>query len=162
MEKETIFNHLSRLKKAEILSYWDAVWETMTEMQRLTVFGKLNERLVIKSLTPIEHFEAVEFFCNDSINKKYYAPFSMNSKNYHIIPEKTNIWFDTISGLLDRTCEWAKKGEKEIALKSFKLLFELIKIMENGGDIVFAHEYGDWMIITRNDYNKMYESLEAH
>ena len=160
MEKETIFNHLSGLKKRKVLTYLDSAWETMTEMQRRTVFGELNKGLMFELLTPLEHLKAVEVFCNDSMNKKYYAPFDINSKNYRTIPEKTSIWFDTIGELLDRTCEWVNKGEKEIALKSFKLLFDIIKIMENSASIVFADEYGDWMIITKHDYKKVYKTLQ--
>ncbi len=83
----------------------------------------------------------------------------MNSKNYTYIPEKTKIWFDIISGLLDRTCQWAFKGEKEIAIQSFKRLFELIKVMEHSGNIVFAHHYGDEMIFAKHDYRKVYKEL---
>lgn len=162
MEKETIINHLLGLKKKEVIAYMGAAWETMTEMQRRSVFGDLYEQLMFESLTPLEHFEAIEVFYNDSIAKKYYAPFDMNSKNFNHIPAKTDIWFDTISGLLDRTCDWVNKGEKDIAVKSFKLLFELIRRMEYGEDIVFAHELGDWMITAKQDYQKVYKTLQAN
>lgn len=160
MEKKTIINYLSGLKKKAIISFIDSAWETMTEMQRRSVFGDLYEQLMFESLTALEHLEEIEVFYEDSIKKKYFAPFDMNSKNFSHIPAKTDIWFDTISGLLDRTCEWVNKGEKDVAVKSFKLLFELIRRMEYGEEIVFAHELGDWMITAKHDYQKVYKALQ--
>ncbi len=158
--KEIAINHLSGLNKDALLAYIDSAWENMTEMQRRDVFGEINNQFMFESLTSKEHLEAIEIFFNDSIKKKYYEEFDMNSKNYTYIPEKTKIWFDIISGLLDRTCQWAFKGEKEIAMQSFKRLFELIKIMEHSGNIVFAHHYGDEMIFAKHDYQNVYKELQ--
>jgi hypothetical protein len=81
MEKQIIINHLSELKKKELIVYIDAAWETMTEPQRRSVFG---------------------------------------------------------------------------------VLFELIRLMERGENIVFAHELGDWMITAKHDYQKVYKELQTH
>ena len=161
MEKETIINHLSGLTKKEVIAYMGSAWDSMTEKQQRSVFGKLYKVLTTKPLNAAEHLEAVEIFYKESIQKKYYAPFNINSKNFRDIPVQTDKWFDIISDLLDRTCELVAKGEKEAALKSFKLLFELIDFMENGHDIVFADELGDWMITAKHDYQKVYKALQA-
>lgn len=161
MEKQIIFNHLSDLKKKELIAYIDAAWDIMTEKQQRSVFNRLYKELTTKPLNVAEHLAEVEIFYNESLQKKYYAPFHINSKNFMDVPVKTDIWFETISNFLDKTCELVKKGEKDSTLKSFKLLFELIRLMEDGKEIVFAKELGDWMITAKHDYQKVYKELQA-
>jgi hypothetical protein len=75
------------------------------------------------------------------------------------IPTETENWFDEIGGFLDNACKLVDKGEKEEVLPSFKLLMDLIRRMENGEEIIFADEYGDWMITAKQDYEKVYKTL---
>ncbi len=161
MEKLLILNHLSGLKKTQILTYLDSAWEEMTEKQQRSVFGKLNKELTAKTLNTQDHAVEVELFYKASLNGRYYAPFNINSKNYMHVPDETDKWFDKISILLDATCELAQKGEKKTALEAFKQLIDLIDRMENAEEIVFADELGDWMITSKHDYQKVYQGLKS-
>jgi hypothetical protein len=76
------------------------------------------------------------------------------------VPEETEKWFREISELLDKTGELAQIGEKKAALEAFRQLIELVDRMENGEEIVFADELGDWMISAKCDYRKVYEELK--
>ena len=78
----------------------------------------------------------------------------MNSKNFSDIPEETDEWFDELSRYLDFTSDLVEAKNHTIAVKCFKILFELIEKMEDGEEIVFAHELGDWMIHANSDYRE--------
>ncbi len=106
-----------------------------------------------------EFFQEVESFYSLSLDEHYYAPFNINSKNFMHIPDETEQWFDTISDLLDNACELVERSEKETVLPAFKLLMDLIKRIKNGDEIIFADEYGSWMINSKQDYKKVYQTL---
>jgi hypothetical protein len=76
----------------------------------------------------------------------YYAPFDINSKNFSHIPTETEEWFEKLGELLQSSTQLTKQEEHLFAVKSFKMLYELIDRMENGEEIIFADEYGSWMI----------------
>lgn len=77
---------------------------------------------------------------------QYYAPFEMNSKNYTHVPEKTTAWFDALNDFLAESATLTAQGEHAVAVECFSLLYQLIEHMEDGDEIVFAHEVGSWMI----------------
>jgi hypothetical protein len=90
--------------------------------------------------------QEIEQFRQDSLSRKYYAPFNMNSKNYTQIPEKTRGWFSQLGQFLTNSMVLTDQGNHASAVACFGLLYELILAMENGKEIVFAEEVGSWMI----------------
>jgi hypothetical protein len=159
MEKETIFKHLSGCNKETLINYLDSAWEHLSEKKQRLLFGDLYKKLTASDLDAEEFFEEVELFYEQSIAGNYYAPFNINSKNFMHVPAETENWFDKIGDLLDNACELVDKGEKEAVLPAFKLLMDLIRRMENGEEIIFADEYGSWMISAKRDYEKVYQTL---
>lgn len=129
----------------------------MGEAHRREVFENFIWQSSLENLTPEKHLSDVKAFYDDSIKGIYYQPFAMDSKNYRDIPEKTKQWFNALGDLLDLTCILAEKGEKEIARSCFEKLFTLIEKMTD--EIVFAHELGDWMLVTRYNYKGIYEEM---
>ena len=82
----------------------------------------------------------------------------MDSKNYTFVPPQTEAWFDELSTWLGAPANWRKRGKRRLRWKGFPyLLFELIENMSGG--IVFAHETGEWMIISKYNYRAVYEEL---
>jgi hypothetical protein len=90
--------------------------------------------------------EDVEAFQRASLARMYYAPFGVNSKNYQHIPDKTKEWFAKLGKLLAASVQISARGDHEQAAACFWILYELIEAMERGKEIVFADEYGRWMI----------------
>jgi len=88
----------------------------------------------------------IKKFHQESFGGVYYAPFNVNSKNFSYIPEETEEWFDRMGELLEASAKLTWQGEHLKAVECFKLLYELIEAMESGKEIVFADEYGSWMI----------------
>jgi len=85
-------------------------------------------------------------FRTDSLAGKYYAEFEWNSKNYDHVPEETQQWFDLLNDLLAESATLSTQGEHAVAVECFGLLYDLIEYMEEGEEIVFAHELGSWML----------------
>ena len=89
---------------------------------------------------------AVKKFERESLTGVYYAPFNMNSKNYHDIPKETARWFERLANLLQASVQLTRQKEHAQAMACFGILYGLIHAMENGEEIVFAEELGSWMI----------------
>jgi hypothetical protein len=70
----------------------------------------------------------------------------MNSKNYTHVPEETQDWFAALNDFLAESATLTAQGEHALAVECFGLLYQLIEHMEDGDEIVFAHEVGSWMI----------------
>ena len=90
--------------------------------------------------------EKVHRFRADSLAGVYYAPFDIDSKNFSNVPEETTEWFDTLNDLLLGSARLSKDDDHVAAADCFSILYELIEKMEYGAEIVFADEYGSWMI----------------
>lgn len=160
MDKDVIFDCIKSYSKQELLTLLDKAWEELSDAKCRNVFGHIKYQLLKEGLDPVEHQDEVEAFCDASYKQHYYTPFNINSKNYRDIPEKTDEWFATMGELLDLTCDLVEQGEKEVAKTCFEQLYKLIETMENGEDIVFADEYGSWMIQSEKDYEKIYQSVK--
>lgn len=129
-----------------MLDLLEVAFDTMTTNQRAKVFGKLkideeSSRVDEKSL-----LKEVKKFYEDSLKGSYYAPFQINSKNYMNIPEETEEWFEKLADLLGDSAKVSEKGNHQLAVECFKILYELLDRMERGDEIIFADEYGTWMI----------------
>jgi len=113
----------------------------------------MGERL----LADIEHFTDMSRY------GYYYEPFTINSKNFMDVPEKTEEWFEKMRDLLDE-CRQLTAQEKYLpAVVCFGLLYELIAEMEEGEEIVFGDQIGSWMIPgDEKQYLAAYITAVAH
>ena len=146
MNQERLFKHLEKQDSSTLLALLNAAFDTMDTNQRHDVFGKIIEEV---SPSPVEGEEllgTIEQFHKSSLSGYYYEPFDINSKNFSDIPEETDAWFDEISDYLEDSSRLTDQGDHKMAVQCFKLLHELIDKMEDGEEIVFAEEYGTWMI----------------
>jgi hypothetical protein len=145
-DKKMLFTLLKKQDTAKLLELLDQAYDDMTYSQRTSVFGDLMKMAKLPLESGKTVLKDVSEFYKESLKGAYYAPFDMNSKNYTHIPEETEMWFDRLGELLEDATLLSRKNEHEISIQCFKILFELIDRMEDCEEIVFAHEFGDWMI----------------
>jgi len=146
MNKERLFEYVKILNQSKLLELLSLAFDTMDTNQRQYVFGKTAKKVPLSPVDGKEILATIEQFYEKSMAGYYYAPFDINSKNFSHIPEETDAWFDEISHYLEDSSRLTDQGDHEMALQCFKLLHELIDKMEDGDEIVFADEYGTWMI----------------
>jgi len=144
-----------------LLQSLDAALNVMSEAQIEEVFGATYHEQIIQPMNPVEVLRRVQQFHADSLARTYYAPFNMNSKNYQWVPPETEDWLGEISTWLDRSCELVEEGHPPHARQCLPLLIELIDKINEGEEIVFAHEVGDWMIHAQQDYRAIYQQLSS-
>jgi hypothetical protein len=118
----------------------------MNASQRRRVFGEFTRQPKSSPAQGQKLLKEIEKFREESFNGIYYAPFDINSKNWTHIPEETEEWFDRVGELLEASAKLTEQGDHAKAVECFTILYELIGAMERGEDIVFADEYGSWMI----------------
>src|SRR3990172_1569371 len=146
MDKTRLFLFLSQQDSSVLLDLLNTAYDEMDHDKRQAVFGRHNE---VMPPAPVEGetlLTDVEEFRRASLDRAYYAPFNMNSRNYMYVPEETKAWFERIDGLLETSSQLTAQGDHPHAVACFGILFELIDAMEQGAEIVFAEEYGSWMI----------------
>jgi hypothetical protein len=146
MNKDRLFEYVKTQNQSKLLELLSLAFDTMDTNQRHDVFGKTAKEVPPSSVDGKEILATIEQFYEKSMAGYYYAPFDINSKNFSDIPEETDAWFDEISDYLEDSSRLTDQGEHEMAIQGFKLLYELIDKMEDGDEIVFADEYGTWMI----------------
>ena len=145
--------------REELIQYIDTCLKEMTDQQIDNVFGDLYYEQVVQQMTPLMVLDKIKIFLKDSLAGKYYAPFNMNSKNYTWVPPETEAWYSELSTWLDRSCEIAEQGHRKIGKECLDICFQLID-KQCDDDTVFAHELGDWMICTQQDYKAIYKKLK--
>jgi hypothetical protein len=148
MDKATLMQQLSKQPTSIRLQLLSAAYDAMNDRQRQAVFGAYirPQPEAPKAIIGQDLLQEIEQLRQDSLNRKYYAPFNMNSRNYRQIPEKTSAWFSQLGQFLTSSIALTDQGDHASAAACFGLLFELILAMENGKEIVFAEEVGSWMI----------------
>ncbi len=146
MNQERLFKYLEEQDSSTLLALLNLAFNTMDTNQRHDVFGKIIEEVPPSSVEGEKLLAAIEQFHKNSFSGYYYEPFDINSKNFSDIPEETEAWFDEISDYLEDSSRLTDQHDHEMAVQCFKLLHELIDKMEDGEEIVFADEYGTWMI----------------
>ncbi len=156
IEVEILFPLLEKFRKEELKEYLKTSFFEMDDRQKRDVFGKIYEEKLSKGRSSLNLYSEIEKFHKRSVKGYYYAPFMINSKNFMDIPQETDEWFSELSYYLDESSQLVKKEEYDLAISSFELLFDLINQMENGEDVIFADEYGTWMITNNLDYNESY------
>ena len=146
MDEEALFKALKRQTKATLLELLYAAYYKTNAQQRRYIFGDLMKKLKPLKIIAKDVIKESETFYNDSLAGVYYAPFDINSKNFSHIPEETEEWFEKLGDLLQSSAQLTKRKEHSSAVKSFEILYKLIGKMEYGEEIIFADEYGSWMI----------------
>jgi len=137
---------LKRQKKAVLLELLKQAFVAMEPKQQRAVFGELAKKPPAARSNGTALLEDVVEFERDSLARKYYQFFMINSKNFSDIPEKTDEWFDHLGVLLTETSKLTRQGDHATAVACFDRLCALIKTMEEGDTIVFAEELGSGMI----------------
>lgn len=146
MDKRRLFEVLKKQNSAILLKLLQAAYDEMNTSQRGRVFGEFAQQSKPSAVEGQKLLKEIKKFHKESFDGVYYAPFDINSKNWTYIPEETEEWFDRIGELLEYSSKLTELGEHSKAVECFNLLFELIEAMESGDEIVFADEYGSWMI----------------
>lgn len=146
MNKKYLSDFLKEQDSIALLRLLEAAFDTMTTNQRNEVFGRLKIEVKTSQINEKEILKEVKKFYDDSLKGLYYAPFMINSQNYMNIPEETEAWFEKLADLLGDATRVSEKGDHKLAVDCFKILHELIDRMNRGDEIVFADEYGTWMI----------------
>ena len=146
MNKEPLFAFLEEQDSPTLLNFLEAAYEEMSTEQRWSVFGKALKKAKPLRVQGKSLLEDVEDFQRDSLAGSYYAPFDINSKNFMHVPEETRAWFERIGDLLADSMRLSEQGDHAHAVACFRILYQLVDVMESGDEIVFADEYGSWMI----------------
>jgi hypothetical protein len=146
VNKKYLFDFLEKQDASTLLQLLDVAFDTLTTNQRHEVFGKLKIDVKASHVNEKTLLKEVKKFYDDSLRGVYYAPFDINSKNFMHIPEETEEWFEKLGDLLGDAAKVSEKGNHKVAVECFKILYELIDKMEDGDEIIFADEYGTWMI----------------
>jgi hypothetical protein len=146
MDEDALFKILKKQTKATLLELLSVTYQETSSQQQRYIFGDLMKQSKPSKASGQDILKESQKFYKDSLAGVYYAPFDINSKNYSHIPEETEEWFEKLGDLLESSAQLAKQQEHAIAVESFKMLYELIGKMEYGDEIIFADEYGSWMI----------------
>lgn len=150
-EKAALFNDLAEESDAILLELLERAYQTMTPSQRRNVFGNRLDRLRTEIFDGEHIIREIEKFRDESLCGEFFAPFDINSKNFTHIPAETREWFDRLADFLKTATCLTSKGDYANAVAAFEILYELIDAMESGDEIVFADEYGSWMIPVREE-----------
>ena len=146
MNKERLFEFLAGQDSEVLMEILEAAYDEMNTGQRCAVFGEAMGKAKPATIDGETLLEDVEEFQRDSVAGKYYAPFDINSKNFTHVPEETQAWFDRLGDLLTDSSQLSGQGDHVHAVACFRVLYELVDAMASGDEIVFADEYGTWMI----------------
>jgi hypothetical protein len=146
VNKEQLFAFFEQQDSPVRLQFLHASYDAMTTDQREAVFGEAVRQAKPLPVDGPSLLEQVRQFQCDSLAGNYYAPFDINSKNFTHVPEETKAWFDRLGDLLTDNARLSEQGDHTHAVACFRILYELIETMCSGEEIVFADEYGTWMI----------------
>jgi len=153
MNKKQVFAFLGDQDPDTLLAFLEAAYKEMNTEQRRAVFGKALKKSKPSPVDGESLLADVKEFHRESRAGVYYEPFDINSKNYMDVPEETNAWFERVGDLLTQSARLSEQGDHVHAVACFRIVYELIDAMEDGEEIVFADEYGTWMITV--DQKKM-------
>jgi hypothetical protein len=146
MNEDELFEYLEEESKERLIELLKSAYDVMSRGQKDDVFYSIEKKVALKEIVAEELLSDIEYFYQDSLDGDYFAPFSINSKNYMHIPEETNEWFHKIGIFLIKSAKLTEQKEHKFAIKCFEKLYELIDMVDSGEEIVFADELGSWMI----------------
>ena len=91
--------------------------------------------------------KAVRTFHKDTLDGVHYDSFDVNSKNWRDKSKGTEDWIAECRRLHESCVAQAPIGPPEVVRESFELLFDLLRRIDKGEDIVFfADEAGSWQV----------------
>lgn len=146
MNEKQLVNYLKKQTKLVLIELLQYAYNEMNTNQRRTVFGGIIKQIPKSNIDGKQLLKQIKNFQKDSLAGEYYAPFEINSKNYTYIPEETEEWFEKLNDFLVASTQLSEQNDHSLAAECFSLLYDLIEKMEDGKEIIFADEYGSWMI----------------
>lgn len=146
MDEDALFKVLKCQTKATLLELLELTYYEINTEQRHLIFGNFVKKAKPSKVLAQDVVQAVADFYKASLAGVYYASFEINSRNFSHIPEETKEWFEELGDLLESSAQLTKQGDHPSAVESFGMLYKLIEKMENGEEIIFADEYGSWVI----------------
>lgn len=156
INEKKLFQLLMKLKKVELIDYLKISFSEMNDKQKRHVFRDFYDETTNSDRTPQKLYSDIKSFYKRSNDGAYYVPFNINSQNYMYVPNETDEWFSELSKYLDESSKLVKVNMFDLANRCFEKLYDLIEKMGNGDEIIFAHEYGTWMITAKLDYDESY------
>jgi len=127
VDDQHVFAWLKKQKKDALLVCLRAAFDVMNAKQRRIVFADVLRPEVTTSGDGDKLRAEIEKFRRDSLARKYYAPFNVNSKNFMDVPEKTEEWCDRFVAFVSAASRLTISGEHTQAVGCFALLFELVE-----------------------------------
>ncbi|HEC98404.1 MAG TPA: hypothetical protein ENI58_09700 [Nitrospirae bacterium] len=146
MNEKLLFKFLKKQSKIVLLDLLKSAFHEMKTNQKNNVFGYMMEQVAPSGIDRKQVIKDVKKFCEESLAGVYYAPFDINSRNFSHIPEETEEWFEKLNDNLISSTQLSKQKDHLYAIDCFSMLYDLIEKMEAGDEIIFADEYGTWMI----------------
>ena len=146
MDEKQLFNFLNKQRESVLIELLQSAYNEMDTKQRRAVFRNIIKPTPKPSIDWKQLLKKIKDFQKNSLSGKYYASFEINSKNYTYIPEETEEWFEKLNALLAASTQLSEQNNHFHAVECFSILYDLIDKMEYGEEIIFAHEYGSWMI----------------
>src|SRR5438270_11321089 len=98
--------------------------------QRRAVFGDAVRKPVKAPSGGDEVREEIDEFRRDSLARRYYAPFDMNSKNFRHIPGRTREWCSLFARFVADASTLTARGEHAQAVACFAMLYELLEALD--------------------------------
>ena len=126
MNAVDLFLYIEKKEKDEILKLLENAYFEMNSDQRQNVFGNVISKKIASTKLCIQDAQEI---LDDIMD----------------IPEDTSKWCYKYGIYLDQTSQISIQGFHEIAIKCFKLLFDLMNNIGNE-EIFYADEAGQWMV----------------
>ena len=154
IEWEALEPALRRLKKDELLQVLHHAYRELPGSRVVSTFGEYVDLTALdspptarKGAVARRILEAAQRFHADSRAGQYYESFRVNSRNFMDMSEGTELWISECNQLFDKCVELSGKGHHAEARHAMDLLFELLRQIDSGEDIIFfADEGGSWQV----------------
>ncbi len=146
MDKDLLSNKLKEQSKDVLIHLLLETFDNLSSDSRFEIFNHLFNQ----DQNNVDILRDIKVFYEDSLSKKYYAPFNIDSKNFTHIPDKTKLWCNKIGDYYHKTCELTDMGDHKDAVECFDMLYYLEENMCE--EIVFADELGGWMIPVKHSF----------
>src|SRR5207248_5852684 len=127
VDEQEIFAYLQKQKKAVLLDYLRAAFDVMTAKQCHDVFADAIRPPAKATVDGERLRQEIDQFRRDSLARKYYAPFNVNSKNFMDVPEETEEWCDRFARFVADVSRLTAQGKHEHAVACFAMLYELLE-----------------------------------
>ena len=135
--------------------------EKMDALQLDQLLGDWQFEHALAGQTQKGVIELLQDFERRSKAGEFYKPFFMNSKNFDYIPPETEIWYAEMSRWLNYGCKRALDGDNHYAYEVLSLCLHLLDEAGSNDNIVFAHEYGEWMLNIAHDYRAIHQQVSG-